>query len=136
MEILFRGKHSEGYFDREKREWVYGPPRWVYGFYYETFDYGQGEISKVYIIVDGEGRRFAVDPDTVSQFTNKLCQDEKVFAGDIFEFDEREWGGKDNIHLVEWDEDEAAWSWGGGSTCDMGWRKIIGNKWDNPELLK
>lgn len=136
MEILFRGKHTPHWWDQEKKIWITYPTVWVYGHYYEDFDYGQGEKHKTHNIVDAEGNHYRVDLDTVSQFTNKLCQGERVFDGDIFKFDEREWGGKDNIHLVEWDEDEAAWSWGGGSTGDMGWREKIGNKWDNPELLK
>lgn len=59
-----------------------------------------------------------------------------IFEGDIIEFDREEWGGDDNIHLVSWDNKEGRWSWGGGSTSDMEFRKVIGNIYQNAELLE
>jgi len=58
-----------------------------------------------------------------------------IFEGDIIEFDKGEWGGDDNIHIVSWYNDDGGWSWGGGSTGDMEFRKVIGNIFENPELL-
>lgn len=69
------------------------------------------------------------------QFTNKLCQNQKVYNGDIFEFDINEWGGNDNIHSVSWNENQAEWSFGGGCASDMEWRTLKGNILENPELL-
>lgn len=60
----------------------------------------------------------------------------KIYEGDIIEFDKKEWGGDDNIHLVEWDDKNLEWSWGGGCTSDMNFRTVIGNVFENPELLK
>ncbi len=59
----------------------------------------------------------------------------EIYEGDIIDFDRREWGGDDNIHKVSWDAQEGAWSWGGGSSSDMEWRTVIGNVFENPDLL-
>jgi uncharacterized phage protein (TIGR01671 family) len=60
----------------------------------------------------------------------------EIYEGDIIEFDEKEWGGKDNIHLVTWDVKDGSWSWGGGITNDMEYRTVIGNIYANPQLLE
>ena len=63
------------------------------------------------------------------------CKKQRIYNNDIIEFDRKEWGGDDNIHLVSWDNQNSEWSWGGGSSSDMEWRTKIGNKHDNPELI-
>lgn len=57
-----------------------------------------------------------------------------IYGNDIIEFDKKEWGGENNIHKVTWDEEEACWCFGGGAVSDMGWRTVIGNKFENPDL--
>lgn len=77
------------------------------------------------------------DDIKLMQFTGKYdCKGTPIYEGDIIEFDENEWGGKDNIFKVEWNDDEAEWSWGGGCTGDMGWRTVIGNIWQHDYLLE
>lgn len=58
-----------------------------------------------------------------------------VYEGDIIEFDKDEWGGENNIHVVSWNEMEGAWDCGGGNTYDMGWRTVIGNIYEDKNLL-
>lgn len=51
-----------------------------------------------------------------------------IFDKDIIEFDRKEWGGDDNIHIVSWNDYDAAWSFGGGrASSDMCYRTVIGN---------
>lgn len=61
---------------------------------------------------------------------------EELFDGDIVEFDSKEWGSNNNIFLVQWDNENARWSFGGGAISDMSFRKKLGNKFENPELLE
>lgn len=70
------------------------------------------------------------------QFTGRYdCKKTPIYEGDIIEFDKREWGGNDNIMVVEWDNHNCEWSFGGGSCSDMEWRTVIGNIYENPDLI-
>ena len=122
---LFRGKSIENTRNHKDGDWCVG----------DLWQYLSGRAK----VFTDEGW-VEVDPSTVGQYTGFTCPDkngviQKVFEGDIFEFDRSEWGGNDNIHLVSWNSN-GEWCFGGGSVKgDMEWRTLIGNIHDNSELL-
>lgn len=107
-------------------------------------DINDGKEVEIYNEIFNEKNgiaRISIDRNWEIVYTRRFtgrkdCEGNDLYDKDIVEFDRREWGGNDNIHLVEWDNKESEWSWGGGSASDMGWRTKIGNLYDNPELLK
>lgn len=72
---------------------------------------------------------YEVFPESVGQYTGKRDSlGFKIYEGDKIEFDPKQWGDNtSNIHVVEWDEEDGRWSWGGGLTSDMEFRTVVGN---------
>ena len=64
----------------------------------------------------------------------------EIWEGDIVEFDELEWGGKTGEvyrWAVEWSDDDGCWNTGGGTNTECKeWKTVIGNIYENPELLE
>lgn len=88
------------------------------------------------LLVDGEWMNANEACIDLMQFTGQQDSNgDDIWEGDIIEFDLNEWGGKDNIHVVSWDDRNAEWCWGGGTTGDMEWRTVIGNIYENLELI-
>lgn len=138
-EIKFRGRVK----NTNKPQWVYGiviPPQ------YSSWE--------DWTLFDGE-RRWIVDPKTVGQFTGICDSDGKeIYEGDILKDlydkllmvvvygDYSKVGVTDRTHIgffVEFvgkEAEEANWAY----RHDLGyWIKncrVIGNRFDNPELLK
>ena len=60
----------------------------------------------------------------------------EIYEGDILEFDELEWGGKDNKFVVGWNSLDACWDMGGGTASETKeWKEVIGNIYENKDLL-
>lgn len=125
-EILFRGKAAENYGKYKIGNWVYG-----------NFMEGMNE-NDCYINPKGTCSHIKVDPETVGQYTGlKDRSGYKIFEGDVLQ-------DLDDGALLEaeWNEDEASFcaSEINDYCCyganEMVCFEVIGNKWDNPELLK
>ena len=144
-EILFRGQTRK---NGEKVEMATGekvPGHWVYGGIFP----GTGDYS---IIYGGETEkdleRHVVYSETVGQYTGLKDKDGKrIFEGDIIQYCERQFDGKDSTicDVVVYTEGGFAvksyflnnWLWdsvhGNIQLLDV---EVIGNIHDNPELLK
>ena len=131
MEIEFRGK---GFYNE----------KWHYGSYlYLILPDGDEELRPVHYIVDTEDENYAVDPETVGQYTGKNdMKGKKMYEGDFF----IEPPFKEKYEIV-YDWSEFCWLKISLKKYENGRYKtplknfnrqplIIGNKWDNPELLE
>ena len=135
-EILFKAKRLDN------GEWVEG--------YYWTNLFNNHFIR---IAQDKSGRftivDFEIDPDTLCQFTGLTDRNgNKIWENDIVDLSDCEWNasgpaGYDSpIVLVEWNEHNCGFDPFANYDCDCGVyyeaknTKVIGNKFDNSELLK
>ena len=123
-EIIYRGK------DKENGEWRYGLP------------YAPKDIKEAFIIVKIEMRtnkshsiyqNYEVIPETIGKL---VVLPQQIYEADICE--QNIYGDK-IIGVVEYDPEAAAY---GLKNSDGFWQidknniKILGNKFDNPELLQ
>ena len=134
-EILFRGK-------------ILGLTDWSYGYYAKS-----GENHFILLDTDNEDNYSIVDPETVGQYTGLTDKNgERIFEGDIVELYDRNYDTKWRA-VVEFGNPNGNYSWGWqlnpigkvdintdilcwvemeetGAYCE-----VIGNRWDNKELL-
>lgn len=117
-EILFRAKREDN------GEWVYG--------YYVRIPDAVGSVHRMYVPAENPDESNAVyfiDPETLGQYTE--FKDKKgnfIFEGDIIDFDY-------DTSVVNWLD--CCWALDDGVTLleEAENVKILGNIYDNPELI-
>lgn len=128
-EILFRGK-------------ILGLTDWSYGYYAKS-----GENHFILLDTDNEDNYSIVDPETVGQFTGLYDKNgTRIFEGDIVRFDYVNDDGNDAAEdfLIIFEKGAFRAQYLGNIKCapnifdDIAIEEsyIVGNKWDNPELLE
>lgn len=128
-EILFRAKHIHIFQENKHLDGM-----WVYG-YLEDKDYINSPE------LEGE---FLIDPETVCQYTGlKDKNGRKIFEGDIISGERYHDFGQGGEYVpekcvIKWDEKRAAFEpvyWWEGYNHDLKYYEVIGNIFDNPELV-
>lgn len=137
-EILFRGKRTEN------GEWVYGE---YFGLCAVAND--DGEVALKYLIHQSNNEPlYSVDAETVGQYTGLTDKNgKKIFEGDIVKSWSSWWRMPGLIEVETYEvvckhlgglylkrgtpNGEKSTSLNRSSTVE-----VIGNKWDNPELLE
>ena len=123
-EILFKAKRLDN-------------GKWVEGYYFAK------PILNYHCILEGENQ-WQIDPDTLCQFTGLTDKDgNKIWENDIVDVSGCWWASTDiTRHLVEWNETLTGFSpffVDFNSDCCIYYysedSKVIGNKFDNFELL-
>lgn len=125
-EILFRGKRTDN-------------GEWVEGYLYITQN-GEYEISNYCKYYDWERYTYIVIPETVGQYTGLLDKNgKKIFEGDIIQSLETK-----ETAVVQWFPEHSAFMVWCKSSNEVGFLyectksniEVIGNIYDNPELLE
>ena len=135
-EILFKAKSIDKY---ENGNWVEG---YVFDDDYENGRLFVGSLE----IQEYKGSAcddwsivghcfYEVDPSTLCQFTGlKDKNGDKIWENDIVRLDE-------DLYIVTWEEDDAMFALEDVgvvehfSNVDSKWCEVVGNKFDNPELI-
>ena len=121
--------------------WLYGLPR----------HYARNPHTEKWTMYDPTtGIETDIDEDTLGQYTGRTdVDDDKIFEGDVLTATIFDYNGHDTMHtvIVEWNEKYAQYMCVdvNDKDCmwDLGWiilndgePLIVGNRWDNPSLLK
>lgn len=119
-EILFRGKATENYGKYKIGDWVYG-----------NFMEGMNK-NDCCINPKGTCNHIQVDTETVGEYTGLTDLNEKeIFEGDILKKPDNE------LIKVVWCEENACFSGSWWDRADNFYEwLVVGNEWDNPEMLK
>lgn len=131
-EILFRGKSIDD-------------SKWIEGFYAKTSQRWSDEVIHFIFTEEDIDDYLIVDPETVGQYAGrKDCNGKLVFDGDIITGN----FPSSKIGLITWDEKRCGFfvkpidTWNNQAASDKYYKmnsvnfEVIGNRWDNPELLE
>ena len=138
-EILFRGKR------KDNGKWIQGSLlRCSNGAAIIAASKSAVFTSKTFAALDDA---MDAEPETVGQFTGEkeftsdedgnVTRGKRIFDGDIVRIESTEDGNGE--FLVAWDDEKGGWQFKHlrgtrGTDCPDA-VKVIGNRWDNPELL-
>ena len=116
-EILFRGKRVDS------SEWFEG-----------SYWLSRSAVRETTYITDGYGNLFCVIPETVGQYTGLNDKNNvKIFEGDIIKY-------KENLFEIKYSTEQARYlavlTNGVFDPVAMQNCEVVGNVFDNPELLK
>ena len=86
---------------------------------------------------DDELYRLKYDGIEFSQYTGLTdSHGNEIYEGDILDFDEHEWGGRFKPEVVWMENIIGDWNYSGSLGDVKEWRRVIGNVFENPELVK
>lgn len=136
-EILFRGQ-TRRYGEKVKLNGEKIKSNWVYGGIFPQN--GDGDFAIIYQ-QEPTVEKYPVYADTVGQYTGmKDKNGKKIFEGDIIDFSDR--SDDDGYGIVQYDAEETKFGFVYDNYCEgLGQRywstnvEVIGNIYDNPELL-
>ena len=135
-DIIFRGKRIDN------GKWYYGSYLFLHVPEHDWTGTSRGPAKDVHFIVDQEDVNYAIYPDTLGQYTGMTDKNgEKIFEGDIIAFTNND--GCKSLYLVNWRASRWVIRYLPNVPCfdemedwNPKYWEVIGNKWDNPELLE
>ena len=148
-EILFKAKRKK-WRDLPKEE------QWVYGYYVSGFNIYEEQVHIIFdptTIFCSKGETDGwdeIDPETICQYTGlKDKNGKKIWENDLVKYPDCEMSTEagygdcfENVGSVQWDAESMSFFFTDRVTVDMGdiiindEVEVIGNIFDNPELLK
>lgn len=150
-EIKFRGKRIDN-IKRERKEFVYGSYLYLNTYGYDWKGDRDKNKEEVHFIIGEDDINIVIDKETLGQYTGlKDKNGKKIYEGDIVLFEDTEMSTENgygdnfiNKGVIEYNEENCCFNVTERITAvleDVLYKnneslEIIGNIYDNPELLK